>query len=115
MACSASTGHAQDQRFPAKPIQVISTATPGSQGDTLLRFLATQAGKTLGQPVVVVTKVSAAGMVGTDRLGRGGYRWQRGAGHAEAYLGQRNPRVWRECLSRGMGSNWRKVTEAGAG
>mgnify|MGYP003416936844 CR=1 FL=1 len=29
---------AQADRFPSKPIQIISTATPGSQSDTLLRF-----------------------------------------------------------------------------
>ena len=55
-------GFAQGERFPNKPIQIISTATPGSQSDTLLRFLGQEAAKTLGQPIVVVTSASAAGI-----------------------------------------------------
>jgi tripartite-type tricarboxylate transporter receptor subunit TctC len=32
----ADPGHAQAERFPARPIQVILTSTPGSQSDTLI-------------------------------------------------------------------------------
>jgi tripartite-type tricarboxylate transporter receptor subunit TctC len=66
----AVCAHAQGERFPTRPVQVISTASPGSQSDTLLRFLATEAGKTLGQPLVVVSKPSAAGTIGADQAKR---------------------------------------------
>jgi tripartite-type tricarboxylate transporter receptor subunit TctC len=61
---------AQGDRFPSKPIQVISTATPGSQSDTLLRALGNEAAKTLGQPIIVVTSASAAGTIGADQARR---------------------------------------------
>ncbi|MEJ8848222.1 tripartite tricarboxylate transporter substrate binding protein [Variovorax rhizosphaerae] len=67
---SAGNVHAQGERFPSRPIQVISTASPGSQSDTLLRFLAAEAGKALGQPLVVVSKPSAAGTIGADQAKR---------------------------------------------
>jgi len=65
-----SLGFAQGDRYPLKPIQIISTATPGSQSDTLLRFLALKVSKTLGQPVVVATSASAAGTIGAEQARR---------------------------------------------
>lgn len=67
---AALTVMAQGDRFPIKPIQVISTATPGSQSDTLLRALGNEAAKTLGQPIIVVTSASAAGTIGADQARR---------------------------------------------
>lgn len=61
---------AMADHFPSKPIQVISTATPGSQSDTLLRFLGAEAAKTLGQPIVVVTSASSAGTIGAEQARR---------------------------------------------
>lgn len=65
-----STAVAMADHFPSKPIQVISTATPGSQSDTLLRFLGAEAAKTLGQPIVVVTSASSAGTIGAEQARR---------------------------------------------
>ncbi|WP_029001008.1 Bug family tripartite tricarboxylate transporter substrate binding protein [Azohydromonas australica] len=69
LAAASHVGWTQP-RYPSKPIQVISTATPGSQSDTLLRYLGEQAAKTLGQPVVVVSSASAAGTIGADQARR---------------------------------------------
>lgn len=63
---ASSLVSAQGDRFPSKPIQIIQTGTPGSQSDTLLRFLAAGVQKILGQPVVVMTHASAAGTIGVD-------------------------------------------------
>src|SRR5688572_26485526 len=52
--------HAQ-QPFPTKPIQVVSTASPGSSGDAALRLMAVKMGQTLGQPVVVEVRTAARG------------------------------------------------------
>jgi tripartite-type tricarboxylate transporter receptor subunit TctC len=67
---AAGMGFAQTERFPAKPIQIIQTGSPGSQSDTLLRFLAAGVQKALGQPVVIQTQSSAAGIVGIDQARR---------------------------------------------
>jgi len=39
---TTGVGFAQGDRYPLKPIQIISTATPGSQSDTLMRFLGSE-------------------------------------------------------------------------
>jgi tripartite-type tricarboxylate transporter receptor subunit TctC len=70
MLVTASLGLAQGDRFPGKPIQVILTSTPGSQSDTLMRFLAAEAAKSLGQPMVIVNQASAAGTIGAAQVRR---------------------------------------------
>lgn len=67
---ASTVASSQSEHFPTRPIQVISTATTGSQSDTLLRFIAAEAGRTLGQPIVVITKPSAAGTIGADQARR---------------------------------------------
>ena len=70
MLATAGPGFAQGDRFPSKPIQIIQTGTPGSQSDTLLRFLAAGVQKQLGQPVVIITHASAAGTIGVEQARR---------------------------------------------
>jgi len=50
--------------YPTKPITLICTAAPGGSDDTLGRAFAIVAEKYLGQPVVVVNKAGASGMIG---------------------------------------------------
>jgi tripartite-type tricarboxylate transporter receptor subunit TctC len=70
MLVTPNLGFAQSDRFPLKPIQVISTATAGSQSDTLLRFLGAEVSKTLGQPIVIINNASAAGTIGAEQARR---------------------------------------------
>ncbi|HUD34484.1 MAG TPA: tripartite tricarboxylate transporter substrate binding protein, partial [Variovorax sp.] len=63
-AAMAQVAAAQGERFPVKPIQVIITSTPGSASDAITRILGNEVTKTLGQPIVVVSKASAAGTIG---------------------------------------------------
>lgn len=67
---TANLGFAQTDAFPSKPIQVVLTSTPGSQSDTLMRFLGTEVSKKLGQPLVITYQASAAGTIGADQVKR---------------------------------------------
>jgi tripartite-type tricarboxylate transporter receptor subunit TctC len=62
----APLGFAQGERYPDKPIQVIITSTPGSTSDILTRFLGVEMTKTLGQPIIVISKASETGTIGAD-------------------------------------------------
>ena len=49
--------------YPTKPITLICTAAPGGSDDTLGRAFALVAEKYLGQPMVVVNKAGASGLI----------------------------------------------------
>jgi tripartite-type tricarboxylate transporter receptor subunit TctC len=53
LSAATVVASAQD-KFPARPIQVIITSTPGSTSDVLTRFLGAEVQKVLGQPLVVI-------------------------------------------------------------
>jgi tripartite-type tricarboxylate transporter receptor subunit TctC len=50
--------------YPTKPITVINPMAPGGANDMLVRPFAALAEKELGQPVVVVNKAGASGLIG---------------------------------------------------
>ena len=50
--------------YPTKPISIICPMAAGGEGDLHARAFASSAEKILGQPVVVVNKTGAAGMIG---------------------------------------------------
>jgi tripartite-type tricarboxylate transporter receptor subunit TctC len=50
--------------YPAKPITIISPMAPGGGHDLVARGFGSVADKVLGQPVAVVNKAGAAGMIG---------------------------------------------------
>ena len=54
--------------YPVKPITMYCVFSPGGTGDTSIRVLAAGAEKTLGQPIVVVTKDGGTGTVGLALL-----------------------------------------------
>lgn len=49
------------QSYPTKPIQVISSASPGSSGDAGLRLLAAKMSESMGQPVIIELRTAARG------------------------------------------------------
>ena len=63
---------AWQQAYPAKPILVVSTASPGSSGDAALRMMAAKMTASLGQPVVVELKTAARGAQAAQALARAG-------------------------------------------
>ena len=54
------------QEFPTKPIEVIVGYAPGGGTDTIARTVADAAQKYVGQPLVVVNKPGASGIIGAQ-------------------------------------------------
>jgi tripartite-type tricarboxylate transporter receptor subunit TctC len=62
--CLVIAGQALAADYPAKPITLINPMPPGGSLDVQARAFASVADKVLGQPIVVVNKPGATGMVG---------------------------------------------------
>ncbi|HSV36952.1 MAG TPA: tripartite tricarboxylate transporter substrate binding protein [Ramlibacter sp.] len=54
--------------FPAKPIQLVLPFPPGGSFDPIFRALANAASQDLGQPIVLMHKPGAGGVMGTAQL-----------------------------------------------
>lgn len=68
-AGAAATGPAiAAEPFPAKPIQLVLPFPPGGSFDPIFRALANAASQDLGQPVVLMHKPGAGGIMGTATL-----------------------------------------------
>ena len=59
---------AQPASYPSKPIQLIAQQPPGSQSEAISRIWAECVAKDLGQPVVVINKPGANGVIATSYL-----------------------------------------------
>lgn len=62
------TGWAKQAQFPTKPIQVIVPMAPGGASDLTARAMEKLAKKYLGQPLVIVNKAGASGVIGYNEL-----------------------------------------------
>ena len=69
-ALAALGAHAQSSDFPARPVSLIVPFPAGGATDSLVRQIADQAGRELGQPVVVENKPGAAGVLGANQIVR---------------------------------------------
>jgi tripartite-type tricarboxylate transporter receptor subunit TctC len=63
LGTAATSAHAQE-RFPARPVQVIVPATAGGPVDTAVRMIEPALSSALGQPVVLLNKPGASGTLG---------------------------------------------------
>src|SRR5580704_9739757 len=63
LGTAAMSAHAQE-RFPARPVQVIVPATAGGPVDTAVRMIEPSLSAALGQPVVLLNKPGASGTLG---------------------------------------------------
>ncbi|MDF2465330.1 MAG: putative Bug-like extra-cytoplasmic solute receptor, TTT-family, partial [Ramlibacter sp.] len=54
--------------FPSKPIQLVLPFPPGGSFDPVFRALANAASQDLGQPIVLMHKPGAGGVMGTAQL-----------------------------------------------
>lgn len=59
-----ATAHAQDRKYPNKPIRIIQGFSMGGISDTLARTVGDRIGERLGQPVVVESRPGGGGIVG---------------------------------------------------
>lgn len=61
---------AQGGNFPNRPIQVVMNSTPGSVSEELTRYLGQDVYRTLGQPLVIISKPSVNASIGTESVKR---------------------------------------------
>ncbi|WP_326541537.1 Bug family tripartite tricarboxylate transporter substrate binding protein [Pseudorhodoferax sp.] len=66
----AAGAHAQDAKFPSKPIHIVVIVAPGGSGDAVARMLGEGLGQRLGQPVVVENKPGAGGNLAAQTVAR---------------------------------------------
>jgi tripartite-type tricarboxylate transporter receptor subunit TctC len=67
IAAALHTRHAQAaQPYPAKPIRMVTAATPGSGPEVIARQLAGKLSEAWGQQVVVDSRPGATGLIGAD-------------------------------------------------
>ena len=65
-ALTGGVGAAFGQAYPEKPIHLIVAFPPGGINDITARLIGQKIGATLGQPVVIDTRVGASGTIGAD-------------------------------------------------
>ena len=58
------------QTFPQKPVTIIAAYPAGGVADQMARVLAGELSKRLGQPVTVVNRVGASGMIGANHVAK---------------------------------------------
>ena len=62
--------HAEDAPYPAKPVRVVVHSAAGGGPDLLIRILANEMARHLGQPIIVDNKPGAAGAIGISEIAR---------------------------------------------
>jgi tripartite-type tricarboxylate transporter receptor subunit TctC len=75
LICSAATmmagfAVAEAEEFPDRPVQMIVPVGPGGSTDTVMRALIQFASPLLGQPIVIINKPGASGMIGVGTVAR---------------------------------------------
>jgi tripartite-type tricarboxylate transporter receptor subunit TctC len=61
---------ARSESFPARPIQLVVPLGPGGINDIISRLIAAKLTESWGQPVVVVNKPGAGGIIGSDAVAK---------------------------------------------
>src|SRR5262245_46739291 len=70
LAALAASGAAmaEDAPYPARSIQVVVPATPGGPVDTAIRMIEPRLSAALGQPLVLINRPGASGIVGMNSV-----------------------------------------------
>ncbi len=58
------------QSFPTRPLRIIQGSAPGGNADTAARLLAQGMQKSLGQPIIVDTRLGGAGRIAADAVAK---------------------------------------------
>ncbi len=77
LVCIACPAMAQE-KWPAKPVRIVSPFPPGGSVDQVARVLAAQLGAQLGQQFIVENRTGASGVIGTQAIATAppdGYTW----------------------------------------
>ncbi len=64
------TSAADAQKFPSRPIRMITATTVGSGPDVIARLLAARLTESLGQQIVVDNRAGASGLIGAELVAR---------------------------------------------
>jgi tripartite-type tricarboxylate transporter receptor subunit TctC len=67
---SSFNAHAQQPRYPERPLRLIVPQAPGSSSDTLARIVATEMAKQIGQQIIVDNRPGGALMIGMELVAR---------------------------------------------
>jgi tripartite-type tricarboxylate transporter receptor subunit TctC len=70
LALSVINAPATAQKYPTKPVRLISPFAPGGGTDVLGRVIAQRAAESFGQPVVVDNRAGAGGAIGAETTAR---------------------------------------------
>jgi tripartite-type tricarboxylate transporter receptor subunit TctC len=70
LALCTSSGGAFAQAWPAKPLRLIVTFSPGGSSDIVARLISIPLGTELGQPIIVDNKPGAGGTIGALEAAR---------------------------------------------
>ena len=67
---AASSGFAQTQPWPSRPVRVVIPFPPGGTLDTVGRLLAQKLGDQTGQPFIVENRPGGNGVIGADEVSK---------------------------------------------
>ena len=67
-ALAALHGVVHAQTYPTRPIQMVISFPPGSGSDGIARIVSTKLGAELGQPVVVLNRAGASGIIAAEAV-----------------------------------------------
>lgn len=83
MLAAPFAGAGAHEKWPSKPIRVITPFPAGGINDVIIRIVTDKLSPALGQPIVVEPKTGAAGNIGTDFVAKSeadGYTWLASSG-----------------------------------
>lgn len=69
MTIASAAASAQTQ-YPNQPITLIVPYGPGGETDVFARMISNELGEVLGQPIIVVNRAGATGVIGTESVAR---------------------------------------------
>ncbi len=70
LLCSVMSTVAVAQKYPSRPIRMITATTVGSGPDVIARLLAARLTESLGQQIVVDNRAGASGLIGAELVAR---------------------------------------------
>ncbi|HJY79312.1 MAG TPA: tripartite tricarboxylate transporter substrate binding protein [Burkholderiales bacterium] len=70
LLCNAGTSAWAEDRFPSRPITVVSPFQPGGTADVIARAVAPALSESLGKPVIVENRPGATGAIGAAHVAR---------------------------------------------